>query len=104
MISGCVGPRGDGYVVGDAMSAAEARRTTRSRSARLATPASTSSPALTMTYTDEAVGIVQAARGAALPVVISFTVETDGRLPSGQPLREAIEEVDAGPRRRLPIT
>ena len=52
--------------------------------------------ALTMTYADEAVGIVQAARGAALPVVISFTVETDGRLPSGQPLGEAIEEVDAG--------
>jgi S-methylmethionine-dependent homocysteine/selenocysteine methylase len=47
-----------------------------------------------MTYADEAVGIVQAASGAALPVVISFTVETDGRLPSGQPLHEAIEEVD----------
>ena len=47
-----------------------------------------------MTYADEAVGVVRAARAAGLPVVISFTVETDGRLPSGQPLREAIEEVD----------
>ena len=51
--------------------------------------------AITMTYADEAVGIVRAARGAGLPAVISFTVETDGRLPSGQTLREAIEEVDA---------
>jgi S-methylmethionine-dependent homocysteine/selenocysteine methylase len=48
-----------------------------------------------MTYADEAVGIVQAAREAGVPVVISFTVETDGCLPSGQSLRDAIEEVDA---------
>ena len=34
-------------------------------------------------------------RQAAIPVVVSFTVETDGRLPSGQSLGEAIEEVDA---------
>jgi S-methylmethionine-dependent homocysteine/selenocysteine methylase len=30
-----------------------------------------------------------------MPVVISFTVETDGKLPTGQPLPEAIQEVDA---------
>jgi homocysteine S-methyltransferase len=47
-----------------------------------------------MTYVDEAVGVVRAARAAGLPVVVSFTVETDGRLPSGQSLRGAIEEVD----------
>ena len=52
--------------------------------------------AITMTYVDEALGVVRAAGAAGLPVVISFTVETDGRLPSGQPLGEAIEEVDAG--------
>jgi S-methylmethionine-dependent homocysteine/selenocysteine methylase len=50
--------------------------------------------ALTMTYADEAIGIVRAARKAGLPVVVSFTVETDGRLPSGQPLGEAIERTD----------
>jgi S-methylmethionine-dependent homocysteine/selenocysteine methylase len=48
-----------------------------------------------MTYLDEAVGIVRAAQAVGLPVVISFTVETDGRLPSGQPLGAAIEELDA---------
>ena len=51
--------------------------------------------AVTMTYADEAIGIVDAATAAGLPVVVSFTVETDGRLPSGQELGEAVEEVDA---------
>ena len=48
-----------------------------------------------MTYAEEAAGVVRAARAAGLPVAISFTVETDGRLPSGQGLRETIEQVDA---------
>jgi S-methylmethionine-dependent homocysteine/selenocysteine methylase len=51
--------------------------------------------ALTLTYAEEAVGIVRAASGAGFPIAVSFTVETDGRLPSGQPLGEAIEQVDA---------
>ena len=51
--------------------------------------------AITMTYADEAIGIARAAEAAGLPVAISFTVETDGRLPSGQPLGDAIEQVDA---------
>ena len=50
--------------------------------------------ALTMTHAEEAVGVVRAAAEARIPAVVSFTVETDGRLPSGQPLREAIEQVD----------
>ena len=94
VISGCIGPRGDGYVVGAAMSAEEAEayhgvqiRTFQGTAADLVT-------AITMTYADEAVGIVRAANAAGLPAVISFTVETDGRLPSGQPLHEAVREVD----------
>jgi homocysteine S-methyltransferase len=51
--------------------------------------------AFTMNYADEATGVVLAAKRAAIPVVISFTVETDGHLPSGQPLPEAIAQVDA---------
>lgn len=51
--------------------------------------------ALTLNYTDEAIGIVQAARECDMPVAVSFTVETDGRLPSGEPLGEAIERTDA---------
>ena len=47
-----------------------------------------------MTNSGEAIGIVRAARAEGLPVVISFTVETDGRLPSGETLAEAIDVVD----------
>src|SRR4029077_9796935 len=47
------------------------------------------------TYTEEAIGIVRAAAVAGVPVSISFTVETDGRLPSEEPLREAMERLDA---------
>ncbi len=50
--------------------------------------------ALTFTQSDEAIGVVRAARRAGLPVVVSFTVETDGNLPTGQPLKEAIDAVD----------
>ena len=50
--------------------------------------------ALTMTYAEEAIGVVEAAGQVDLPVVVSFTVETDGRLPSGQSLGDAIEQVD----------
>ena len=51
--------------------------------------------AVTMTHADEAIGIARAARAHGVPVVISFTLETDGRLPDGQSLRAAIERVDA---------
>jgi homocysteine S-methyltransferase len=51
--------------------------------------------ALTMGYVEEAIGVVLAARFHAMPVAISFTVETDGSLPSGQRLADAISEVDS---------
>ena len=50
--------------------------------------------AITMTYFEEAVGITRAAKSLGMPVVISFTVETDGKLPSGQSLKDAIQKVD----------
>ena len=50
--------------------------------------------AMNLTQSDEAIGFVQAAQAADLPVVISFTVETDGSLATGQPLNEAIDAVD----------
>ena len=77
------------------MTAAEARRTTRRRWTCSPARAADQVSALTMTYADEAIGIVRAAADVGVLVVVSFTVETDGRLPSGQPLREAVEQVDA---------
>jgi S-methylmethionine-dependent homocysteine/selenocysteine methylase len=95
VISGCIGPRGDGYVVGETMTAEQAAEYHSEQIETFAGTAADLVTAITMTYVDEAVGVVEAARAAGLPVVISFTLETDGRLPSGQSLREAIEEVDA---------
>jgi S-methylmethionine-dependent homocysteine/selenocysteine methylase len=91
-VDAAIGPRGDGYVVGEAMTAGEAEAYHAVQIAAL-TGADTLT-ALTLTYADEAIGIVRAARTAGLPVTVSFTVETDGRLPSGESLREAIERTD----------
>jgi homocysteine S-methyltransferase len=94
VISGCVGPRGDGYVPGEKMSAADARDYHAAQIGVFAGTAADLVTAITMNYVEEAVGIVQAAEREGVPVVIAFTVETDGRLPSGQALGEAIAQVD----------
>ena len=95
VISGCVGPRGDGYDPGQVMSETEAEAyhsqqigVFRETDVDLVT-------AITITNTPEAIGIVRAARTSGLPVVISFTLETDGCLPTGQSLKEAVNAVDA---------
>jgi S-methylmethionine-dependent homocysteine/selenocysteine methylase len=49
----------------------------------------------TLAYSAEAIGIVRTAKLFGLPVVIAFTVETDGCLPTGVSLEEAITQVDA---------
>ncbi len=95
VISGCVGPRHDGYDASVRMGAPEAERYHDAQIQAFAdTPVDLVS-ALTITYVDEAVGITRAAMRAGLPVVISFTVETDGRLPSETTLEDAIIQVDA---------
>jgi homocysteine S-methyltransferase len=94
VISGCVGPRGDGYRPETVMSASEAERYHARQIDTFADTAADLVTAITMNYADEAIGIVRAARAAGMPVAISFTVETDGRLPTGQTLGEAIEQVD----------
>jgi homocysteine S-methyltransferase len=91
-VSGLLGPRGDGYVVGERMQPGEAQAYHAEQIGSLAGADVIS--ALTLTYADEAVGIVRAATDAGLPVIVSFTVETDGRLPDGMTLGEAIEAVD----------
>ncbi len=95
VISGCVGPRGDGYVADDAMTAEEAAGYHRVQIAALADGGAELVTALTMTSPAEATGVVSAAVDVGIPVVISFTVETDGRLPSGDTLVDAIDAVDA---------
>jgi homocysteine S-methyltransferase len=98
IISGVVGPRGDGYQPGRGIDPGEAAayhslqiEAFKDAGAQIAT-------AYTLTDIGEAIGVVQAARTAGLPVAISFTVETDGRLPGGMPLVEALAAVDAAAR------
>jgi S-methylmethionine-dependent homocysteine/selenocysteine methylase len=95
VISGNLGPRGDGYRPDARMSVSEAARY---HGAQIRTFADTDADmvaAFTMNYVEEALGIAQAARAAGMPLAVSFTVETDGKLPSGQSLIEAIGRVDA---------
>jgi homocysteine S-methyltransferase len=95
VVSGSIGPRGDGYVPGALMSADEAEAYHRVQIATFAETSADMVCAFTLNYPEEAIGIVRAARKEALPAVISFTVEVDGRLPEGTSLRAAIEAVDA---------
>jgi homocysteine S-methyltransferase len=95
VLSGCLGPRGDGYDPGTAMSAAEAEDYHAEQIAVFAGTAADMVSALTMTNINEAIGLARAAVAARMPVAISFTLETDGRLPSGDSLQEAVEAVDA---------
>jgi S-methylmethionine-dependent homocysteine/selenocysteine methylase len=94
VISGCVGPEGDGYRPETLLSADAARDYHSTQIATFADTAADMVTAITMTYADEATGVARAASDVGLPSVISFTLETDGRLPNGQDLGEAIEAVD----------
>jgi homocysteine S-methyltransferase len=90
-----VGPRGDGYDPAALMSDKEAEAYHRAQIETFRDTAADMVSAITMTHVEEAIGIARAAARAGLPAAISFTVETDGRLPTGHTLAEAIERVDA---------
>lgn len=94
VIDGVVGPRGDGYRVGERMSAAESERYHAPQIESFREAGAEMVEAQTLTYPEEAIGITRAARSAEMAVAISFTVEIDGRLPSGDRLRDAIAKVD----------
>ncbi|MGI9412665.1 MAG: homocysteine S-methyltransferase family protein [Hyphomicrobiales bacterium] len=95
VVSGCVGPRGDGYDPDEIMTEDEAERYHAFQVGAFKQAEADMVTAITMTHVEEAVGITRAAQAADMPAVISFTVETDGRLPTGQTLKDAIEQVDA---------
>lgn len=93
VISGAIGPRGDGYKAGK-MSADEAEAYHGAQISAFADTAADMVAAYTLTNIDEAIGIARAAKARAMPCAISFTLETDGRLVTGKTLPEAIETVD----------
>jgi homocysteine S-methyltransferase len=94
-VSGNLGPRGDGYDPAELMTPVDAAAYHADQIRSLVGAGADRVTMLTATHTGEAIGVIQAAVAAGAPVVVSFTVETDGRLPSGQPLHEAIAETEA---------
>ncbi|MFC4784812.1 homocysteine S-methyltransferase family protein [Nocardioides sp. MAHUQ-72] len=94
LIGGVIGPRGDGYVPGERVDPAEAATYHRPQVDGFAEHGADLVSAYTLTGPEEAMGVVRAARAAGIPVAISFTVETDGRLPDGTSLPDAVARVD----------
>ena len=94
LISGCVGPRDDAYSGLGSMGPDEAADYHRTQISVLADSGADLVSALTLTNTDEAIGFARAAQSCGAPAVVSFTVETDGRLPTGVTLGDAIRTVD----------
>jgi homocysteine S-methyltransferase len=95
LLNGVIGPSGDGYVAGRALSPDESLARHSLQAWALADAGVDLVTAVTMTHSGEAIGVARAAREAGIPVAVSFTVETDGRLPSGETLAEAIAATDA---------
>lgn len=95
LVGGIVGPRGDGYVPGERLDPEEYADYHRPQLASFRAADADCATVLTLTGADEALGVVAAARDVGIPVAVGFTVETDGRLPDGTALAEAITEVDA---------
>lgn len=95
VLSGTVGPRGDGYRPGRGVDPDEAGDYHAGQVRAFADAGADLVTAYTLTDPGEAVGVVRAVREVGLPVAISFTVEVDGVLPGGATLRDAIAEVDA---------
>ncbi len=94
-VSGNIGPRGDGYRPDRLMSVEEAERYHAGQIRVFKDAGADLVTAMTMNYAEEAAGIARAAADADMPVVIAITVETDGRLATGQALGDAIAAVDA---------
>jgi len=95
LLNGVVGPSGDGYAPDTALDPETAERLHAPQITTFAEEKVDMVSAITMTHIGEAVGIVHAAKAARLPVVVSFTVETDGRLPTGEKLGDAVAATDA---------
>jgi homocysteine S-methyltransferase len=94
-VVGMVGPRGDGYAAGSASTPDEAAEYHEAQVGSFAAAGVDEVEALTMTDANEALGVAKAAESFGIPAVLSFTVETDGRLPDGSSLAAAVAEVDA---------
>lgn len=95
VVNGVIGPQDDGYAPARVLSVDEAEAYHSPQIVWFEEFGADMATATTVTYAEEAIGIALAAKASDLPVAIAFTVETDGKLPSGETLAEAISRVDA---------
>ena len=94
VVSGCIGPRGDGYDPGSVTRAEDANAYHAWQIGIFKDAGVDLVSAYTLTNINEAVGVAAAAKAADMPCALSFTLETDGKLPTGETLQEAITVVD----------
>ncbi len=94
VLSGCIGPRRDAYDAENGMSIDQSRLYHEAQIETLATTETDVITAATLNNPEEGVGIVQAAQECDIPVILSFTLESNGGLPNGQSLSAAIRSVD----------
>ncbi len=94
-VGGMVGPRGDGYASAGPVDPDAAADYHRPQLASFAAAGISRACVLTLTEVGEAIGLSRAAADVGLAIGIGFTVETDGRLPDGTRLAEAVAAVDA---------
>ncbi len=95
LVCGTIGPEDDAYRPSRHLATEEAAAYHAPQVEALVSAGVDIVSAYTLSYVDEAIGIARAAAAAGVPASISFTVETDGRLPDGEPLGAAIERLDA---------
>jgi S-methylmethionine-dependent homocysteine/selenocysteine methylase len=94
LVEGAVGPAGDGYAPAELLTPSEAARLHNAQLETFAQEGVDIATAFTITHPGEAIGMINRARDLGLPFALSFTVETDGRLPTGQDLDAALDEVE----------
>ena len=95
VINGVIGPQDDGYAPARLLTEDQAQAYHSAQIGWFDEFGADMISAVTMTYAEEAIGIARAAKAQAMPLAIAFTVETDGTLPSGEALKDAIARVDA---------
>ncbi|MGI3184950.1 homocysteine S-methyltransferase family protein [Nioella aestuarii] len=95
ILSGCIGPKGDAYQRNEGLTAEKAQTYHAEQIATFVDGGADLVTALTLNMSEEAIGIARAAKAAGIASVISFTLDKDRRMKSGETLQEAIAKVDA---------
>jgi homocysteine S-methyltransferase len=94
LVGGILGPRGDAYSLNQTITAASAEDYHAVQLQTLKRAGVDFAIAQTINNIPEAVGIARAAAAINMPLSISLTLDSSGRLKSGPSLGEAITEID----------